>query len=345
MSTYYIYPAGTPSHTAILYARYTGGAFPSGKTVAWRKNGLTIKSGSSDDASSLVINSGIAGDVSLWAGDTGTTIDFTVDGPATVSDGVILANQRPTVSASTLTDAYLKSPPWPSFAWTFTDADGDSQYFYRARLGSLPNTWDIWDTGQVLSSSARSFVLPHSSPYAVSGLPYGSKFYWTINVSDGEKNVPTDPDITTNRWVATATGAGFVTILPNVGEVLVNGVAEGKVEVPLTAVRNGLGVVVDSQLKPTISWNYSDIDGQPQAAYRIVVSSVRSTIASMKGDGPVATSDDVFWDSGQVYGPETSATYGNAGRRTAKPLTPYSTLYVGVSTSDGIAWSPFESPE
>jgi len=342
MGDYSIYPAGTPSHTATLYARYTE-TFPS-VMVAWRKNGIVIKGPTtSSDPSILAINSGAFGDISFWAGDSGSTIELDIGG--SVVAGVILSNQRPTISASVLTDAYLKSPPWPSFAWTYSDADGDAQYFYRARLGSLPNTWDIWDTGQVPSASARSFVLPHSSPYATSGLPYGSKFYWAIDVSDGEKNNPADPDSTTDRLVVTATGTGFVTILPIVGEVLVNGTASGQAEVPLTDVRDGQGAVVDSQFKPTIGWNYSDIDGQPQAAYRIVVSTDAAVFVGKDGSSPTMTGDSVLWDSGPVYGPEASATYGNIGRRTATPLPSYKTLYVGVSACDGIAWSPFESTE
>ena len=430
MGNYYIYPAGTPSHTAALYARYLPGTFPSGKLVAWMKDGQVIKGPTlSDDASSLIINSGSVGDVSFWAGDTGATIEFTVDsaqkavgasltggvatlvtdapqafsladtvvvnvsvsnyngsfpvtaigidalsgkptvsyslaladigasavtgtvskgpGTATTSDPAILSNHRPALTAAVLTDAFLKSPQRPTFVWTYTDADSDPQFFYRVKIGSLPSSWELYDSGKVTAGAAgvRTLTMPDS----YTALPYGSKFYWSIDVSDGEKLVPSTPDPTTDCWVETVTGTGFVTVQPTVGYIQVNGSDLGTgqtlLEVPLTETKDGFGNVTGREFKPTISWNYSDIDGQPQAAYRIVVAGNLAVIEGMQGDSPIADPSTVYWDSGQVGGSEKSAIYGSVGRRTSKPLPSYVSLFVGVSTSDGISWSPFQSYE
>jgi hypothetical protein len=281
---------------------------PSGQVIAWRQHPgtayeVTLKIGSTSNAADLQINTGSDGDVAFNATDSGSSIDFTVSG--TPSTPVILGNTSPSVSgAGPLTDSYGKTSSRPTFTWTFSDADGDDQYLFRVRVGSTIGGGEYLDVTSL--GTDDSFAYPDD----VTAIPAGVTYYWTIDVTDGEKVTPTDDDlVSTARVVATASGSASSNTKPTASAVTASGASTGST---ITAKR------------PTIAWSYSDTDGQPQSAYRVVAA-----------DSP--SLDVVYWDSGEVDGSSSSVSYNFNGSGAILPS--HSPVYFGVSLSDGLEWS------
>ena len=273
--TYFISPQGTPSHISSLSARLDSVPMPSGHTIGWRQNGIVIKAGVTDNPFFLSINTSAPGDVVFDATDSGSVIDFVIDEATSpvFSLAVVLGNNLPTISAAgPLTDAYGITSGTPTFVWTYADADGDPQYSYRVMVGSSPSATDYWDSGTVLSTASTTTV-----PVA-STMSAGTAYFWTIQVSDGEKTNPEDPDTTTNRVIVSASGTGTVNTPPVVSNVLVDGIGSGYID----------------DLAPFITWSYSDVNGQPQQSFRILVTDASS---------------NTLWDSGIIPGNQSGAAY------------------------------------
>lgn len=317
--TYFISPGGTPSHTSQLQAKLdsilTPPFMPTGHTIQWRYNGIAIKEGPTDDPFFLSINTTTPGDFRFDATFTGAVVDFLIDG-TTASLAVILSNQLPVLSgAGPLTDAYGRTTGRPSFVWTYSDPDGDLQFSYRVRAGSSPLATNYYDSGAVISP-ANAISIPISNP----AIPAGSTYFWTIEVSDGQKLNPTDPDAPPpTRVTVMSQGNAVANTPPVVSNIQLDGISSGLVP----------------DLSPLISWTYSDIDGQPQQNFQVVVSS----------------NAVVQWDSGILPGNQTSIPYNYdlTGNALVAPvnldvsLTVYDTFPVsGTATS---AFTAYIKPE
>lgn len=362
---YFIYPAGTPNHTATLEARLDSITSPpyiaTGLAIEWRKNGVTVKSGTTDDADAIRINTGDLSDYGFNAADTGAVVDFIIDG-TTFSNPVILSNTPPDATSISVTvDAYGRSPREPIITWTYSDADADKQYAYRIKLGTTIGGSDIYDSGfiygnpgdanQDLSvdqndiefvngrigltyldpswdpkadlnkdgvvdssdlaivsqfigneySSAAGQAYSHQLPT----MSYGQVFYWTLEITDGAKTDPIALDFPEpSRVVVTKQGSGIVNSLPVASNLLVNGLTSP---------------VAIQTLSPTFSWDYSDVDGQPQQAFRIIVANDSGFF-------------DVLWDSGFQTGNQTSIKYNFNNTGTTIPS--HSVVYVSLQLKD-----------
>jgi photosystem II stability/assembly factor-like uncharacterized protein len=247
---YYIYPEGSPSHTSVLEAI----DLPSGKTIQWRQNGSVVKSGSTDDPGMQRINTQETGDFRFYAKDTGSIIDFFVVEDSEFSNPVELSNNIPVlVSATVVKDSYGISATRPSFIWDYSDQDHDPQFLYRVRIGTSPGSSDLLDTGFV-SANDQFYAVPST----VAAIAEGSTFYWQIDVSDGEKTNPIDPDSTTDRVLVSKSGNGIANNRPAVSDVMIDGYNDVP-EVP--------------DFNPVISWTYADADSQPQQSFTVVLSS------------------------------------------------------------------------
>lgn len=265
----------------------------------WRQNGSPVKSGMTDDPTMLYLNTSNPGDFVFDATDTGSVIDFIING-TTASNPVVLSNNQPTISGSgPITDAYNRTLGRPTFVWTYADADDDPQFFYRVLVGSAPLGADLYDSGKVFSTD-QSHTIPNSSSAIVAGTTY----YWTIQVGDGEKTNPIDPDSPEpSRVTVQSQGTAVVNTIPVISAVQVDGTSNSTI----------------TSTTPTISWSYSDIDGQPQQSYRIMVALD-------------AGLSNLLWDSGVVLGNASSARYNF--NLTGQPIPSHVTLYVGVYADD-----------
>ncbi len=304
---HYIQPntSSTVNHTTSLSAVVEGGI----RTIQWRINGAPIsgKTGLTSDPFYLTLNTGDPGDFNFTASDTGSYIDFLIDptpGPPETSQTLVLSNNSPTLSAAgPLTDAYDRSSTTPTFVWTYADEDSDPQFQYRVKLGSTAGGTDYLDSGIITTDAATTFS------YTISNgiLTEGQSYYWTIEVSDGEKVDPFDVSTNPTRVISLASGTGIVDTPSAVGDVKIDGVSGG-------------GTI--ASLTPTISWNYLDIDGQPQTSHRIIVATD-------------VLFENVLWDSLRIPGAATSEKYNF--NLLGDSLTPHVLLYVGVTVSDGIS--------
>jgi len=315
---YFVYPAGTPSHTALLEARDSGvPSYPyigPGHVIDWRQDGAIIKTGSTSNLADIKINTGLVGDVNFDAPDTGTVLDFVIDGiydPAHISNPVILANNAPAISGATLdVDVYGLVPRSPTLLWYYSDADADLLYYYRVKLGTAPGASDIFDSGFVYTDPGISGNFSYTPPVV---LAYGLSFHWTLCLTDGEKVNPTDPDAPATPRVETcAAGTGKVDSLPVVSDIRLDGHAPGTVPV----------------VSPVISWTYSDVDGQPQFAYRVQVSS------------DPAFTGNIFWDSGKIVGVMGQDHFSRYNfDLEGEVITPHISTYVKVTVYDDLDYS------
>jgi hypothetical protein len=65
----------------------------------------------------------------------------------------------------------------PLLSWSYFDNDKDNQAKYWIQVGTLENTWNMWDSGEV-SSSAKS------ATYAGLPLSLNTMYYWRVKVYD-----------------------------------------------------------------------------------------------------------------------------------------------------------------
>lgn len=301
---YFIFPQGSVSHTSPLEARLdsilVAPYLPSGLTIQWRRNGISLKEGSTDDSFYRSINTTTSGDVTFNASNTGSIVDFIIDpyGTPVASSAVVLTNNAPTLSGSgPVTDAYGRTLGLPTLVWTYADADNDPQYYYRIKLGTVAGGSQHWDSGIVISTT-QTATMP-SSP-----IPVGSGYHWQIEVTDGEQVDPFDTNPSPDRVTVVASGTSIVNTPPVVSALTVEGLTGG------ATIRT---------VTPTFSWAYVDVDGQPQQSYRIVVArDVGLT--------------DVLWDSGFVTGADTSAEYNF--NLTGTDIESHRLLYVAVTAMD-----------
>lgn len=324
--TYYVFPSGTPSHSTRLYARLDSEMaapfMPPGHTIQWRVDGSPIpnKSGPTDDVAYLSINSKTGSDFELSAADAGSTVDFVID-DTVFSNPVVISNQTPVLSsAGPAVDAFGLMTPTPTVSWDFQDGDGDAQAFYRVRLGTSFGSSDIYDSGDVLSA-AGFYPFP-----AITALTRGQTYYWKIEVGDGALVNPLDPGSDYVR--VSANGATKVNSLPVAINVKVDGQSGGNI----------------SSSTPTVSWSYSDPDGQPQTKFRVLVGQVplidvHGNTLGIQNHNAGAGNHLPYWNSGLISGDRTSVVYNDDG--TGFPLTAHSAIVFGVALADSLETSPY----
>ncbi|MEM4973583.1 MAG: hypothetical protein QXR87_07765, partial [Candidatus Hadarchaeales archaeon] len=127
----------------------------------------------------------------------------------------------------------------PIFSWTFSDSDGQGQAGYQVWIGTTPGTKNVWDSGEIFSSSTET-------SYAGPGLQRGKTYYWRVRVWDGLE------------WGEWSEGTFRLNSLPVASDPRVNGkVNPSKVSLPIT-----------------FSWAFSDDEDSAQTAYRIQVGRV-----------------------------------------------------------------------
>lgn len=154
--------------------------------------------------------------------------------------------------------------------------------------------------GTVYSSSSNQ-TFHYQLPAFLSGLT----IYYTLEVSDGEKVTPTDPDIPEpSRVLVTSTGIGYVNYVPEVKDLTIEGLPSGS--------------EVDTKT-PVFGWTYYDEDGQPQQAFRIVVASDSNF-------------NNILWDSQKISNSNNTVKYNFNG--IGQPLPSHATLYFKVYVWD-----------
>lgn len=149
---YIVYPSGTPNHTVPLEARLSTVTvtpyIPSGSTIQWRIDGTVVKTGTTSNDDDIRINTGNTLDVNFDSGNTGSVVDFVIDG-TTISSPVILSNNLPTVTASIMMDSYNRISRIPTISWQYSDMDNDRQYAFRIKVGSISGGSDLFDSGVI----------------------------------------------------------------------------------------------------------------------------------------------------------------------------------------------------
>jgi hypothetical protein len=278
---------------------------PTNLYIQWRIGGAPIMSGSTGDSSNLSISGFTAEQCGLVLGvdflvyttdPTGPTPTLPIDNSQTV----VLSNNLPTISASVNEDSYGRTPIRPTFTWAYSDVDNDTQFQYQVKIGTSAGASDLHDSG-VVYSTASSYTVPDLS----AAIPAATLFYWTVEVSDGQKINPALP-APTPRIVVAATGTAVANTKPVISNVLLDGAPGGTV----------------GSLTPLISWTYSDVDGQPQSSFRAVVARD-------------AGLTDILWDSGTILGTATTVRY-NFQHAAANNMEHHKALYAAVLASDGI---------
>lgn len=122
----------------------------------------------------------------------------------------------------------------PVISWTYSDLDGDTQQSFTIRIG-IGNNFNVYRSGTVFSDET-SYVLPEE-------LNRGVEYVAEVTISDGAES-------STETIVFTVNG------IPIVSQLLVEGRSEPK------------DIAVDA---PLFSWNYTDIDSNPQYLRRIKI--------------------------------------------------------------------------
>jgi hypothetical protein len=167
--------------------------------------------------------------------------------------------------------------------WIYSDEESVAQKYYK-----LYYRQEDWGTEQLISdkSSASTVTLPDLEP--------GKQVFLRLVVSDGIEET-------------TATGSFVSNSSPSVTRILIDGD-----ENPVTV----------TDLTPTISWVYQDLDSEAQSGYRVQVSTTPD-FATLE------------WDTGQVMSAANSVVYAGTA------LT-HGTYFVRMSVYDGVSWSSFD---
>jgi len=165
----------------------------------------------------------------------------------------------------------------PTISWTYTDPDGNPQVSFSIRIG-LNGNFNVYKSGTIFSAQDEYQV--------TEDLERGKEYVAEVTVFDGAE-------------YATGTKTFTLNGLPVVANLLVDGKADAT------------DIISDN---PVFSWDYTDVDGNPQFLRRI-------RIGTSEG-----TSD--IWDSEFVEGWQNFATYSG------QPLPPRVTLYARVDVQD-----------
>jgi outer membrane protein assembly factor BamB len=192
----------TPVNTRCPDIVYQGPALSPGQRYAWR-----IKFWDSE---------GAEGAWSAWAG-------FTTNTRPTTGNLKVEGQTNPTKLTTTT----------PAFSWEFCDSDRDSQSRYEIWVGTSPGSSNVWNSGQVASSST-------SVRYSGPSLSRGTKYYVQVRTSDGYE------------WSDWTGGTFTINRIPDV-----SGLSAGGGEITTKT--------------PTITWTYTDADGDPQSHYQVQV--------------------------------------------------------------------------
>jgi hypothetical protein len=147
----------------------------------------------------------------------------------------------------------------PTLSWTFSDPDaGDTQSAYQVLIYRTSDNVLVKDTGEV-ASSVSSYTIPSGV------LAQGVGYYWKVRVKDSYglwSNYSTNAYIYTNR-------------APSASPVS-----------PLGTSANPAKVL--NTLTPTLSWSFSDPDGDARTGYQVLIKRA-SDGAIIKDTGEVAS--------------------------------------------------------
>jgi len=204
-------------------------------------------------------------------------------------NSIVVANTVPTTSslkAEGQTNPTRLTTFTPTFSWAYSDADGDTQQRYQIYVGTTSGGYDMWDSGSVSSSST-------SAVYAGSALSRGVTYYVQVSTFDGY------------GWSSWTTGTFRLNQLPGASTPLAQGQTNPTRLTTFT---------------PTLSWTYSDPDGDAQTQRQVQV-------------GTSENGNDM-WDS-TVATSSSTVVYGGAA------LSRGVTYYWRVRVYDGYEWGPW----
>jgi len=159
---------------------------------------------------------------------------------AEIESSIIVANSLPTTTnlkTEGQTNPTRLTTFTPTFSWTYSDADGDTQNKYEIWVGTTSGSSDMWNSGQVSSSAT-------SATYAGAALSRGVTYYVQVRTFDGYD------------WSSWATGTFRINQLPTTTNLKTQGQTNPTRLTTFT---------------PTFSWTFSDADGDAQSKYEIWV--------------------------------------------------------------------------
>ncbi|MEM4972628.1 MAG: hypothetical protein QXR87_02775, partial [Candidatus Hadarchaeales archaeon] len=208
---------------------------------------------------------------------------FKLNRPPTASNLLIDGKPSPATRVSTN----------PVFSWSYFDPDGDPQLGIEIRVTTSPGTWEspLWlFAPENYTSNSKEY--PEYAPSLVRGVLYYVRVLPRDSVGD---------------WALeeqAVCGQFCPNQLPKAENLKIDGMVNP-------------GCLVD--FSPTFSWNYCDLEGDPQSHFQVWV----GTKEGWRD----------MWDSGEIAGENKSVLYGG------QPLSPGRKYYVQVRVKDGLEWS------
>lgn len=153
----------------------------------------------------------------------------------------------------------------PVFTGTHNDPDGDGMSAVEIEVRRVSDNALMWSSSASTSSFSRS--------YAGSTLVSGTQYKWRARTSDNSEDFATR----LGAW------SDFVNFTPVTNAP------------PTTSIISPTGNPTLGTLTPSLQFNYSDPDGNPQGGYQVQVRRFSDQVS--------------MWDPGQVAGAVTSAVY------------------------------------